>query len=142
MKKKTGLFKIIMFTLLGMVVASYFIGASYYEDGSISNLNMNFTGLFDAFSMFFKSFLIEYFVQTLVLVLSIGALYGVLEKTGVYKKLINNIVEELKGREFLFIVVVSLFIAVITSVFDYGFALFIFFPLLFESSSSSFFSFS
>ena len=128
--KKTGLFKIIMFTLLGMIVATYIFSGSYFEDGSLTELGMNYTGLFDAFSMFYKSFLIEYFVQTIILVLAIGALYGVLESTGAYKKLVGKIVKELKGREFLFIVLVSLFIAVLTSAFDYGFALFIFFPFI------------
>ena len=128
--KKTGLFKIIMITLVAMVISSLLISSSYFEDGKLAELGMNYTGVFDAFGMFFKSFLIEYFVQTVLLVLSIGALYGVLESTDAYKKLVNKIVKDLKGREFLFIVLVSLFIAVITSVFDYGFALFIFFPFI------------
>lgn len=128
--KKTGLFKIIMFTLLGMIVATYIFSGSYFEDGALTDLGMNYTGLFDAFSMFFKSFLIEYFAQTMLLVLAIGALYGVLESTGAYKKLVGKVVKELKGREFLFIVLVSLFIAILTSAFDYGFALFIFFPFI------------
>ena len=128
--KKTGLFKIIMFMLLGMIVATYIFESSYFQEGQFSVLTMNYTGLFDAFSMFFKSLLVEYFAQVLIIVLAIGALYGVIEKTGVYRKLVNNIVTELKGREFLFIVLSSLFIAVLTSVFDYGFALMIFFPFI------------
>lgn len=128
--KKSGLFKIIMFTLLGMIVASWFISATYFENETLSELGMNYAGLFDAFSMFFKSFLIEYFVQVLLLLLSIAGLYGVLEATGLYRKLVNKIVDDLKGREFLFLVLVSLFIAILTSVFDFGFALFIFFPLI------------
>ena len=128
--KKSGLFKIIMFTLLGMIVASWFISATYFENETLSELGMNYAGLFDAFSMFFKSFLIEYFVQVLLLLLSIAGLYGVLEATGLYRKLVNKIEDDLKGREFLFLVLVSLFIAILTSVFDFGFALFIFFPLI------------
>ncbi len=128
--KKTGLFKIIMFMLLGMVVATFIIESSYFQEGQFSVLEMNYTGLYDAFSMFFKSFLVEYFAQILILVLAIGGLYGVLEKTGVYRKLVNNVVAELKGKEFLFIVLTSLFIAILTSVFDYGYGLMIFFPLL------------
>ena len=128
--KKTGLFKIIMFTLIGMIIASWIISASYFESGVLSDLGMNYTGLFNSFEMFFKSFLIDYFVQVLLLLLAVGGLYGVLAKSGVYKKLVNKIVDDLKGREFLFMVLASLFIAILTSVFDYGFALIIFFPLL------------
>lgn len=128
--KKTGLFKIIMITLLAMVVGTFLISASYFNEGDLSQLGMNYTGLFDSFSLFFNSFLIEYFVQVLVLLLSIGAFYGVLEQTGAYKKLVHKLATEFKGREFLFIVVVALFISILTSVFDYGFALFIFFPFV------------
>ena len=119
--KKTGLFKIIMFTLIGMIIASWIISASYFESGVLSDLGMNYTGLFNSFEMFFKSFLIDYFVQVLLLLLAVGGLYGVLAKSGVYKKLVNKIVDDLKGREFLFMVLASLFIAILTSVFDYGF---------------------
>ena len=128
--KKTGLFKIIMFVLLGTVIASWIFSASYYNEGNLAELNMNNVGFFDYFSLLIKSFGFAYFVQILLLLFSIGALYGVLEKTGKYRAWIERIVHNLKGREFLFIVMVSFFITIITSVFDYGFALFIFFPLL------------
>ena len=39
--KKTGLFKIIMFTLLGMIVATYIFSGSYFEDGALTDLGMN-----------------------------------------------------------------------------------------------------
>jgi uncharacterized ion transporter superfamily protein YfcC len=66
----------------------------------------------------------------MLLLISIGALYGVLEKTGKYRAWIEKIVKNLKGREFLFLVITSFVIALLTSVFDYGFGLLIFFPLL------------
>jgi len=129
-KKKTGLSKIIMFVLLGAVIASWIFSASYYEEGKLAELGMNNVGLFDAFSLFIKSFCFDYFLQITFLLLSVGALYGVLDKTGKYRAWIERIVRNFKGREFLFIVIVSFAITLITSVFDYGYALLIFFPLL------------
>ena len=128
--KKTGLFKIIMFVLLGTVIASWIFSASYYSDGSLAELEMNNVGIFDFFSLMIKSFSFAYFVQIFLLLVSIGALYGVLIKTGKYRAWVERIVKNLKGREFLFIVMTSFFITIVTSVFDYGFSLFIFFPLL------------
>ena len=128
--KKTGLFKIIMFVLLIAVIASWIFSASYYEEGNLAELGFNNIGLFDYFSLMVKSLSFDYFIQIALLLFSIGALYGVLEKTGKYRAWVERIVKNLKGREFLFLVVTSFFITIITSVFDYGFALFIFFPLL------------
>ncbi len=128
--KKTGLFKILMIILLVVVVASWIFSASYYEEGNLANLGLNNVGLFDYFSLMIKSLSFDYFLQILFLLVSIGALYGVLEKTGKYRAWIERIVKNLKGREFLFLVIVSFVITLITSIFDFGFALFIFFPLI------------
>ena len=128
--KKTGLFKIIMFILLGTVIASWIFSSSYYSEGSLAELNMNNVGIFDFFSLLTKSFSFSYFIQIFLLLISIGALYGVLEKTGKYRAWIEKIVYNLKGREFLFIVITSLMITILTSVLDFGFSLFIFFPLI------------
>ncbi len=128
--KKTGLFKIIMFVLLGSVIASWIFSASYYNEGNLADLGMNNVGIFDYFSLVIKSFSFAYFAQIMLLLISIGALYGVLEKTGKYRAWIEKIVKNLKGREFLFLVITSFVIALLTSVFDYGFGLLIFFPLL------------
>ena len=128
--KKTGLFKIIMFTLLGTVVASWIFSASYYSEGNLADLGMNNVGIFDSFAYFIKSMGFAYFIQIVLLFLSIGALYGVLERTGKYRAWIEKIVRNLKGKEFLFIVATSFIITIITSVFDYGFSLLIFFPLI------------
>ena len=128
--KKTGLFKIIMFILLGTVIASWIFSSSYYSEGSLAELNMNNVGIFDFFSLLTKSFSFSYFIQIFLLLISRGALYGVLEKTGKYRAWIEKIVYNLKGREFLFIVITSLMITILTSVLDFGFSLFIFFPLI------------
>ena len=128
--KKTGLFKIIMIVLLVVVVASWIFSASYFEEGSLSPIGMNNVGLFDYFSLMVKSLSFDYFLQIVFLIVSIGAFYGVLEKTGKYRAWVEKIVKNFKGREFLFLVITSFIITVLTSIFDYGFALFIFFPLL------------
>ena len=128
--KKTGLFKILMFVLLGVVIASWIFSASYFEEKSLADLGMNNVGMFDFFSLMVKSLSFDYFLQIVFLLVSIGALYGVLEKTGKYRAWVERIVKNFKGKEFLFLVIVSFAITLITSIFDYGFALFIFFPLL------------
>lgn len=128
--KKTGLFKIIMFVLLGIVAFTWIFSASYYTDGALSELGMYQVGFFDYFQLLFASFEFSYFIQILILLVSIGALYGVLNKTGKYRAWIEKIAGNFKGAELVFMIIVAFIIAALSSVYDYGFLLFIFFPFV------------
>lgn len=128
--KKTGLFKIIMFVLLGILVVTWIFSAGYFNEGEFVDLGMYNIGFFDYFQLLFGSFEFSYFIQILILLVSIGALYGVLGKTGKYRALVERIANNFKGAELIFLFVVSFIIAALSAVFDYGFATFIFFPLL------------
>ena len=128
--KKTGLFKIIMIVLLIAAVLSWFFSASYFSEGSLSPVGMNNVGLFDFFTLLSNSLRFEYFFEIVLLLLAIGAFYGVLEKTGKYRAWVENIVKHFKGREFLFLVIVSFIITLLTSIFSFEFALILFFPFI------------
>ena len=128
--KKTGLFKIIMFTLLGILLVTWFVPASYFTDGNLSSLGMNRVWFFDFFQLLFGTFGFAYFIQIFILLVSIGALYGVLVKTGKYGALIEKIASKFKGKEQVFLIAAAFLIAALTSVFDYGLLLFIFIPAI------------
>ena len=128
--KKTGLFKIIMFVLLGIVLVTWIVPASYFNAGELSELGMYRIGFFDFFQLLMGSYEFSYFLQILILLVSVGALYGVLGKTGKYRALIDKIASKFKGKEFIFVVVIAFVIAALTSVFDYGLTLFIFIPAI------------
>ena len=128
--KKTGLFKIIMFTLFGILLVSWFVPASYFTDGNLSSLGMYRIGFFDFFQLLFGTFEFTYFIQIFILLVSIGALYGVLIKTGKYGALIEKIASKFKGKEQVFLIAAAFLIAALTSVFDYGLLLFIFIPAI------------
>ncbi len=130
MKKKTGLFKIIMFILLGMVLLSWIFSASYFYNGELMDMEMKNIGFFDYFSLVFGSFEFEYFLQTFIFIICVGAFYGVLNKTGKYRAWIERIANNCAGREFAILILSSFIIAVITAVFEYGFLLLIFIPFI------------
>ena len=130
MKKKTGLFKIIMFILLGMVVLSWFFSASYYYNGELMDMEMKNIGFFDYFSLIFGAFEFEYFLQTFIFLICIGAFYGVLNKTGKYRAWVERIASNCGGREFAVLILTAFIITAITAVFEYGFILFIFVPFI------------
>lgn len=130
MKKKTGLFKIIMFILLGMVIATWFFSGSYYYNGQLMDMNMKNIGFFDYFSLLFEAFEFEYFLQTFIFLICVGAFYGVLNKTGKYRAWIERIASNCGGREFAVLILTAFIIAAVTAVFEYGFILFIFVPFI------------
>lgn len=88
--KKTGLFKIIMFTLLAIVVITWFVPASYFNSGELAELGKYRIGFFDFFQLIFGAFEFKYFIQIFIFLLSVGALYGVLAKTGKYRAWIEK----------------------------------------------------
>lgn len=128
--KKTGLFKIIMFVLLGVVACTWVFSSSYFSNGELAELGMYSVGFFDFFQLLFGAAEFQYFLQITILLLSIGALYGVLNKTGKYRAWIERIASFFKGAEIIFLFIVTFLIAALTSTFDYGLIMFIFFPLL------------
>ena len=104
--KKTGLFKITMFVLLGTVLLSWIFSPSYFTEGELVDLGMYQLGFFDFFQLLFASFEFQYFLQILILLVSIGALYGVLNKTGKYRAWIERLANNFKGAELIFLLMV------------------------------------
>ena len=128
--KKTGLFKIIVFTLLAIMVVTWFVPASYMNAGEITDLGYYRIGFFDFFQLIFGAFEFKYFIQMFIFLVSVGALYGVLGKTGKYRAWIEKIASKFRGKEIVFLLIASIIIVALTSVFNYGLLLFIFFPLI------------
>lgn len=128
--KKSDLFKNLVFALLQIVILTWVLSASYFTAGELSNLGMYRIGFFDFFQLLFGSFQFAYFIQIMMLLVSIGALYGVLGKTGKYRAIIERIASKLKGKENVFLIGCAFVISAITSAFDYGFSTFIFIPFL------------
>lgn len=128
--KKTGLFKIIMFVLLGIAVCSWLVSAAYLNEGELVDLGMTNVGIFDFFKLMYNSLTFEYFLQIFIFLMSVGALYGVLVKTGKYRAWVDRIAANFKGVQLVFLLAVAFIIAALTSVFDYGLLLFTFFPLI------------
>lgn len=131
--KKSGLFKIIMFILIAIIILTWFIPAGYYNSGELVDLGMNQLGFFDFWQLLFASLGgsdFGYFVQIFLFIMSVGALYGVLGKTGKYRAAIEKVANKFKGNEFHFIAIVAFILVALTSVFSYELWLFIFIPAL------------
>ena len=126
--KKNGLLKIIGILALIIMVLSWIIPASYYSGSTVIDLGTMPVGIFDILSYPFLSF--QYFIQTVVFILTVGALYGVLENTGKYRNILEKLVKRLKGKEQLFIIVITLILTALSSILGLNLMMFIFIPAL------------
>lgn len=105
MKKKYGLFKVLMLLLLVVVVCTYCING---RQGTISYLALG-----DVFLNYLQSF--YYFFDTALFILVVGGFYGVLNQIPAYKKLINGIVSKLEDKGKLFVIVITVVLALISA---------------------------
>lgn len=126
--KKNGLLKIIGILALIIMVLSWIIPASYYSGSTVIDLGTMPVGIFDILSYPFLSF--QYFIQTVVFILTVGALYGILENTGKYRNILEKLVKRLKGKEQLFIIVITLILTALSSILGLNLMMFIFIPAL------------
>lgn len=105
MKKKYGLFKVLCLFLLGVAAVTYFVESR--QGGKI------YLALGDLFLNYLQSF--YYFFDTIIFVLVVGGFYGVLNKIPAYKKLLSSIVNKVEEKGKLFVVVVTVILALIAS---------------------------
>ena len=118
--KKHGLLKILGALLLLVVIASFALNGR-------SDIK-SYIGLGDVVFNGYKS--LYFFFYMALFLLSIGGLYGVLNKIPAYKKLLDNIVKKIKplGKKFIFVTI--LVIAVIASLTGVTLPLLIFVPFV------------
>lgn len=127
--KKNKLFKILAITMLVIALLTWFIPAGNYSgefvDGGIQRL-----GFIDFCQYLVLPFFQSMFIEILLFLLSVGAFYGVLSKTGVYKSTIEKIAKKFKKKGTLVLIIIAFLIATLSSVGGYGLLLFVFIPMI------------
>ena len=95
--KKYDLLKVLGISLLITFFLSWFIPAGTFSSGSfVSSEATNPLGLYDLFKI--PVYVINRFVQYVLLFLAIGGFYGVLNKSGVYSKIVEDVVGKYKTK--------------------------------------------
>ncbi len=128
--KKNGLFKILLILLIAVSILTWFIPASYYDGTGMVDLGMFRIGFFDFFQFINLTFDFSNFFVVILFLLAIGALYGVLSKTGAYRNILEKIAKSLKGKEKIFLIVVTFVFAALSSVFGFELLVIIFIPAI------------
>ena len=127
MKKRNSLF-----IALGIVILAYclltWILPTASSFGVLEGATRNQMGIFYLASIPFEAF--GGFANLLVFILLVGGFYGILEVSGVYKKMLNLFADKFKGKEKIFLIALICLIAIISSVTGLEVGLFFMFPLV------------
>lgn len=124
--KKNNLFKILMICLFSYVLLTWLIPTGSYSDGTFALGSRVPLGLFDLFREPLK--LIANFIHYAMIILAIGGFYSVLNRTGVYSKMIDSITKKFKGLENLYLGITIALVAILSSFFGLNFVFFALMP--------------
>lgn len=125
--KKHNSFKVVLITILVFMLLTWILPAAYYSSGYVDQGRVQM-GLFDLFN--YPITTISYFGYIALYVLVVGGLYGVLNKIGAYRILLDKLVAKTKGKEKIWLSVIMILLAVITSICGLQLGLVVFFPML------------
>ena len=125
--KKFDLLKVLGISLLIVVFLSWVIPAGIYSSGSFtSSETIAPIGLYDVFRL--PALTIATFIQYGILFLAIGGFYGVLNKTGVYSKLVNSIVDKWSQNRSKYMFITVILFTLLSSILGLNSVIFILIP--------------
>lgn len=125
--KKNNTLKVLLITILFTYLLTWIFPISYYNGGLYTDVRYP-AGLFDIFN--YPTLTLYYFGQIAVYVLTVGAFYGVLNKTGVFRKICDRIVKLFKGKEIIFFSTIVVLLSVIVAFCGLSYELIFLLPLL------------
>ena len=125
--KKNNTLKVLLITILFVYLLTWILPITYFQSELVTDARYQ-TGLFDMFN--YPTLTLYYFGTTAIYVLAVGAFYGVFNKTGVFKKVVDKIVKLFKGKDIIFFGTVVTLLAVLVAFCGFGYELIFLLPLL------------
>ena len=101
--KKHNTLKVVIITLLLFALLTWILPCATYQT-EYTDLGRYQVGLFDILS--YQSTVLGYFGYVALFVLVVGGFYGVLYKTGAYRRVLDSLVKKFKGKEVICLVVI------------------------------------
>lgn len=125
--KKYNLFKILGIVILVYFLLTWIISASYYSGGlqELGKYQMSIPMLWQL-----PIQTLGYFSSTFLFILAVGGFYGVLEITGVYRKVLDKLADKASKHKLVWLLVIMFAVAAISSVVGLELGMFLFFPFL------------
>lgn len=127
MKKGYDKVKVVLITILVILLLSWILPAAYFQNSYIDQGRVQM-GIFDLFS--YPATAISYFGFIAIYVLVVGGFYGILNKIGAYRTLLDKLSAFLKKNGKLSISIIMVLLAIATSVCGIQLALLLFVPFI------------
>jgi len=125
--KKNNALKVVIITLLLFALITWILPCATYQT-EYTEVGRYQVGLFDILS--YQSTVFGYFGYIALFVLVVGGFYGVLYKTGAYRRMLDSLVKKFKGKEVICLVIVMALFALLTSFAGLQLALLMLFPFV------------
>lgn len=113
--KKKNLLKVLAIFFAVYVILSWIIPSGYFQDGKLVADQTTPIGLFSIIRYPIITLSSSVFLLYGLIVVLIGGLYGVLNKTGAYSKFVEKVVEKNKGKGNKFIIITIIIFALLSS---------------------------
>ena len=127
--KRYDLLKVLGITFLIVVVLSWIIVPGTLSSGEYAAAETTAPiGIFDLFRL--PALTIGTFFQIGIILLVIGGFYGVINKTGVYGKVVEGFSKKFKGKENVFLLITMIALIILTSLSGLWWVMFIAVPFL------------
>lgn len=126
--KKNTMFKILAIMTLVVALLSWIITSTMVQNGQLINIGLSRVSLYQLF--YYPLLAVQFFLYPLLFILAVGGFYGILAKTGKYRNKLEKIAKSMKGKEEVFLIITSLVLALLSSVFGFSLLLFTFIPAL------------
>ena len=126
MKKYNTLF-VVTITILVFVLLTWILPITYLNGELISGERTP-AGFMNLFS--YPVFTFYNFIYIFVYLLGIGGIYGLLNKTGAYRLILDKVVNHIKGRETLVLILTVILLAIIVSFTGFTFEALLILPFI------------
>lgn len=125
--KNKKILKTFSIILLVVVALSWLIpGSQLNQSGVLEIDGIKPEGILSIFGSF--DIISSYFFQNMLIVLLVGVFYGVVNKTGAYKELVEKIAKNFKKKEYIFLILSILFFILLPALANLYFLMFLFVP--------------
>lgn len=125
--KKHNLLSVVLISIFVACLCTWLFPTASFQGALIDGERAQM-GLFDIFT--YPTLTLSFFGYLAIFILAVGGFYGVMYKIPSYRKLLDKIVDGFKGRENIFLIVVMVLFALLTSICGLSVGLMFLFPLV------------
>lgn len=126
--KKNSLFKILLIVFISVVFLSWIIPVGKYENAVFTLGQITPVGIFDLTLIPLTVF--DLALPSIIFVLVVGVFYAILNKTGVYSKMVSELSAKLKGKEITFLIIMTIFFGILSALVGLNLAFFFIVPFI------------